>query len=127
MPPFLCPEGMGGGAGSPAAQRGQKNVAPYGVTIPHPARPVFYGLPATRKPDGRRQKEGKAKPQTCTTFAAVKTKGAHFVRLLIESSSFLYLACCDGGNCVMTFLVKSCMAKNPDAAKFMFSSICSLL
>ena len=24
MPPFLCPEGMGGGAGSPAAQRGQK-------------------------------------------------------------------------------------------------------
>ena len=72
-------------------------------------------------------KEGKAKPQTCTTFAAVKTKGAHFVRLLMESSSFLNLACCAGGNCVMTFSVRSCISKKPDAANFMFSSICTLL
>ena len=60
MPPFLCPEGMGGGAGSPAAKRGRKSVTPDGVTTPHPARQFFCRLTAMSKLDGRRQKEGKA-------------------------------------------------------------------
>ena len=45
MPPFLCPEGMGGGAGSPAAKRGRKSVTPDGVTIPLPDKPEQTNRP----------------------------------------------------------------------------------
>ena len=57
---FYARKGMEAEPEAPQRSEDKKSVAPYGVTIPHPARPVFYGLPATRKPDGRRQKEGKA-------------------------------------------------------------------
>jgi len=111
-----------------APQRSEeKNRSAVWRDNPPPCQTRF--LRATSYEEARRSetKGRKSEPQTCTTFAAVKTKGAHFVRLLMESSSFLNLACCAGGNCVMTFFVKSCIAKNPDAAKFMFSSICALL
>ncbi len=127
MPPFLCPVGHGRRSRKPRSEARTKKRYAVWRDNPPPCQTRF--LRATRYEEARRSetKGRKSEPQTCTTFAAVKTKGAHFVRLLMESSSFLNLACCAGGNCVMTFFVRSCISKKPDAANFMFSSICTLL